>query len=164
MVSESEYIAPLILYKCGKIAPQAVYSNIKQVVKQEQYVFDNLWNKAILAGERIKEIEEGRVIRYETKVLTNKEEIVDKIRDFLANSSELLACSGSGGLQLGYSRFLDLGKEILARSRRAEHKGIRLLTAPIDKDALELVKIALDLGVQIREIKNMPPINFKSSK
>ena len=34
MVSESEH---------GKIAAQAIYSNIKQVVEQEQYVFDNLW-------------------------------------------------------------------------------------------------------------------------
>ena len=160
MVSETEYVAPLILYEHDKIASQAVYSNIEQVVEQEQYVFDNLWNEAILAAERIKEIEEGRVIHYETKVLTNKEEIVAKIKNFLETSNELLACTGSGGLQLGYGRFLDLGKEILARSRRAEHKGIRLLTGPINRDIIELVKIFLDLGVQIREIKNMPPMNF----
>jgi two-component system, OmpR family, sensor histidine kinase VicK len=159
MVSESEYIAPLILYEHGKIASQAIYSNIKQVVEQEQYVFDNLWNKAILGGERIKEIEEGRAFHYETKVLTNEEEIVDKIKNFLETSNELLVCSGSGGLQLGHSRFLDLGKEIMAKSRRAEHKGIRLLTT-IDRDTIELVKMILDLGVQIREIKNMPPMNF----
>jgi two-component system, OmpR family, sensor histidine kinase VicK len=160
MVSESEYIAPLTLYEHGKIASQAIYSNIKQVVEQEQYVFDNLWNKAILGGERIKEIEEGRTFRYETKVLTNKEEIVNEIKNFLETSNELLVCTGSGGLQLGHSRFLDLGKEIMARSRRAEHKGIRLLTAPIGRDTIQLVKMTLDLGVQVREIKNMPPMNF----
>jgi sugar-specific transcriptional regulator TrmB len=148
------------LYEHGKIASQAIYSNIKQVVEQEQYVFDNLWNKAILAGERIEEIEEGRAFHYETKILTNREEIVDKITNFLETSSELLVCSGSGGLELGHSRFLDLGKEIMARSRRAEHKGIRLLTSTIDRDTIELVKRILDLGVQIREIKNMPPMNF----
>ena len=48
----------------------------------------------------------------------------------------------------------------MARFRRAEHKGIRLLIAPIDRDSIELVKMILDLGVQIREIKNMPPMNF----
>ena len=48
----------------------------------------------------------------------------------------------------------------MARSRRAEHKGIRLLTAPIDRDTIELVKVILDLGIQIREVKNMPPMNF----
>jgi len=45
----------------GNIASQAIYSNIKQVVEREQYVFDNLWNKAILGAERIKEIEERRI-------------------------------------------------------------------------------------------------------
>ena len=34
MVSKSEYIAPLILFEHGKIARQAVYSNISEVVEQ----------------------------------------------------------------------------------------------------------------------------------
>jgi hypothetical protein len=55
LVSESEFITPVSI---GKIASQAIYSNIKQVVEQEQYVFDNLWNKTIFGAERIKEIEE----------------------------------------------------------------------------------------------------------
>ena len=160
MVSESEYIAPLILFEHGKIAPQAVYSNISEVVEQQQYVFDNLWNKAIPSEERVKEIEEGRAIHYETKVLTNKEEITEKIKDSLKTSNELFSCSRSGGLQLGYGRFLDLGKEILDRSRRAGHKGIKLLTSPLNRDTVELVKVLLDLGIEVREIKNMPPINF----
>ena len=58
MVSEIEYLAPIILFEKGKIAPQAVYSNIKEVVEQQQYIFDNFWIKAIDAEERIKEIEE----------------------------------------------------------------------------------------------------------
>ena len=46
----------------GKIASQTIYSNIMQVVEQEQYVFDNLWNKAIFGAERIKEIEERSIL------------------------------------------------------------------------------------------------------
>ncbi|MGA9149159.1 MAG: hypothetical protein WBZ36_01170 [Candidatus Nitrosopolaris sp.] len=41
-------------------------------------------------GERIEEIEEGRAFHYETKVLTNKEEIVDKITNFLKTSNDSL--------------------------------------------------------------------------
>jgi hypothetical protein len=63
MVSESEYVAPLILFEHGKIAPQAVYSNISEIVEQQQYIFDNFWNKSIPAEERIKEIEEGTTLR-----------------------------------------------------------------------------------------------------
>jgi signal transduction histidine kinase len=160
MVSESEYIAPLILFEHGKIAPQALYSNLKEVVEQQQYVFDNFWSKAIPVGERIKEIEEGRKIHYETKVLRNQDEIADKITNLLEISNELLVCSSFGGLQLGYNKFLDSGNEVLARSRRGEHNGIRLITKTIDHDSIELLKTLLDMGIQIREIKNMPPINF----
>lgn len=163
MVSESEYMAPLVLFEHGKIASQAVYSNIREVVEQQQYVFDNFWNKAIPFEERIKEIEEGRTIHYETKVVTDKGEIAEKIKYFLENSNEVLSCSGSGGLRLGYDKFLDSGREIMARSRRAEHKGIKLLTAPLNKGTVELVKVLMDLGIEVREIKNMPPMSFSVS-
>ncbi|HYT01972.1 MAG TPA: HAMP domain-containing sensor histidine kinase [Candidatus Acidoferrum sp.] len=160
MVSETEYLAPVILFEKGEIAPQAVYSNLKEVVEQQQYIFDSFWIKAMDAEERIKEIEEGRVIHYETKVLKNQEEIGNKIKELLDNSNELLVCVRYGGLQLGYSRFLDLGKELMDKHRKGEHKGIRLVTTAIDRDSAELVKMLLDFGIQIREIKNMPPMNF----
>src|SRR5207245_5637129 len=53
------------------------------VVEQQQYVFDNFWNKATPANQRITEIEEGRTIRYETKVFRNEEEIASKIKESL---------------------------------------------------------------------------------
>ena len=37
-----------------------IYSNVKTFVEQQQYFFETLWNKAIPAGQKIKEIEEGR--------------------------------------------------------------------------------------------------------
>jgi len=35
-----------------------------------------------------------------------------------------------------------------------------LVTTAIDRDNVELVKILLDFGIQIRDIKNMLPMNF----
>ena len=160
MISEDEYIAPLILFESGKIAYQAIYSNVREVVEHQQYVFENLWANAIPAEERMKEIEEGRILHYETRILRNHNEIASRIKSLLENSNELLVCSGSSGLQLGYDRFLSLGNEILARSRRGEHKGIRLLTTAIKRDSIELLKILMDMGIQIKDINNMPPLNF----
>jgi two-component system sensor histidine kinase VicK len=57
-VSESEYIASATLEE-GKPLSQLMYSNIKGTVEQQKYVFETLWNKAISAEQRIKEIEEG---------------------------------------------------------------------------------------------------------
>jgi hypothetical protein len=161
MISEGEYLAPLILFEKGKIAPQIIYSNVREIV--EQYIFDNLWNNAISAKERIREIEERVKVRYETKVLKNQDEIVSRIKEFLVNSNELLVCSRHGGLQLGQIRFSDLGKLLVDKHRKGEHKGIRLVTTIDDKGGVELIKILLKDGLQIKDIKNIPPMNFSIS-
>ena len=54
----------------NKILPHLVTSTIGILVKQHQYFFETLWNKAIPAKKRIKEIEEGA-----------KREFVETIRD-----------------------------------------------------------------------------------
>jgi hypothetical protein len=36
-----------------------IYSNVREIVEHQQYVFDTLWNKSIPSEEKIKEIEEG---------------------------------------------------------------------------------------------------------
>ena len=38
---------------------QVIYSNVKEIVEQQHYVFDSFWNRAIPAEMRIKQIEEG---------------------------------------------------------------------------------------------------------
>ena len=59
MVSESEYLAPVVFDGQAKIAPKIIYCNISSFVEQQQYFFDMLWNKAETADQRIREIEEG---------------------------------------------------------------------------------------------------------
>ena len=49
---------------------QLIYSNVKALVEQQQYMFDTLWNKGIPAKQRIKEIEENL-----------KREFIETIRD-----------------------------------------------------------------------------------
>jgi two-component system sensor histidine kinase VicK len=58
-VSETEYLAPSAFHEKGKPASQIVYSSIKEIVKEQQYMFDTLWSKAALAEDRIREIEQG---------------------------------------------------------------------------------------------------------
>ncbi len=54
------------------------YSNVKSFVDQQQYFFDMLWNKAIPAERRIKEIEEGLPIE-KTEVMEGTEEVINKL-------------------------------------------------------------------------------------
>ncbi|HET7344261.1 MAG TPA: hypothetical protein VFJ05_00130 [Nitrososphaeraceae archaeon] len=38
---------------------QVIYSNVKEILEQQRYVFDSFWNKSASAEQKIKEIEEG---------------------------------------------------------------------------------------------------------
>jgi two-component system, OmpR family, sensor histidine kinase VicK len=57
-VSETEYIAATTI-KEGQPLPKLIYSNSKEMVEQHQYLFLALWDKAVPAEHRIREIEQG---------------------------------------------------------------------------------------------------------
>jgi hypothetical protein len=46
-----EYVAMATLQKAKPI-PQLIYSNVKDLVEQQQYVFDSFWNRAIPAEQK----------------------------------------------------------------------------------------------------------------
>jgi two-component system, OmpR family, sensor histidine kinase VicK len=56
-VSETEYIAATTT-KEGFPIPKLTYSNSKEIVGQQQYIFEALWAKAVPAEHRIREIEQ----------------------------------------------------------------------------------------------------------
>jgi two-component system, OmpR family, sensor histidine kinase VicK len=58
-VSETGYIATAAALREAQPVPQIIYSNVKDIVEQQRYVFESLWNRAKPAETRIKEIEEG---------------------------------------------------------------------------------------------------------
>jgi two-component system, OmpR family, sensor histidine kinase VicK len=58
VVTDTEYTSSAIMQQVHA-HPEIVYSNVRSIVEQQQYLFENLWNKAILAERRISEIEEG---------------------------------------------------------------------------------------------------------
>lgn len=68
-VNETECMATTILQE-GEPLTQVIYSNVKEIVEQQQYLFDIIWSKGIPAKQRMKEIEEGL-----------KREFIDIIQD-----------------------------------------------------------------------------------
>jgi two-component system, OmpR family, sensor histidine kinase VicK len=160
MLSESEYLAPAVLFEKGKAAARIFYSNVKELVEEHEYMFDTLWNKAISAEQRIREIEEG-VETIETKVIENKEQIFNHMKSVIGNASERSVCSTIGAMQLVYNNFFEEYKKIIDKHRRDRRgKGIRWITSIIDKDSLGLVKIFLNAGIQLRHVKNLTPMSF----
>jgi signal transduction histidine kinase len=56
-LSDGEYLSPATFHTKGKPASQIIYSNIKEIVEHQQYIFETLWNKSIPAKDKIIEIE-----------------------------------------------------------------------------------------------------------
>ncbi|HZA64137.1 MAG TPA: HAMP domain-containing sensor histidine kinase [Nitrososphaeraceae archaeon] len=57
-ISEKGYTASATLLEASPLQ-QVIYSNVRAIVDQQQYVFETLWNKAIPADQKIRGIEEG---------------------------------------------------------------------------------------------------------
>jgi two-component system, OmpR family, sensor histidine kinase VicK len=79
MVSEKEYLAPAASNNISNIASQIIYSNLHEIVEQQQYMFETLWSKAIPSEQRIREIEEG-VHPVSTRILEDQDQIINEIR------------------------------------------------------------------------------------
>ena len=156
-VSESEYMATTILEE-SKPLTEVIYSNVKEVVEQGQYIFDTLWSSSISAEQKIKEIEEG-VIRYETRIIENPDEVIKEIGRLTASSNKLDTCLTSGGLQYSHKYFFDIKRKLLDKKRRGEHEGIRYLTS-IYSSNLQICKLYLEHGIQIKHVRNLPGISF----
>src|SRR5215204_3778751 len=62
-------------------------------------------------------------------------------------------------MQFTYNYLFALITKLLDRSKKGQHKGIRYLSN-IDRDNVEIAKILLDSGLQLRHIKNIPPLSF----
>jgi two-component system sensor histidine kinase VicK len=156
-VSETEYVATAVLEGAVPVT-QTIFSNAKALLEQQRYFFENLWSKAIPAEEKIREIDEG-IEHRQTVFLDSLQDISANIKKLIENSDELLVCSRISGLQMIYNHFLDSYKVIISRYREGKHKGIRWITT-LDRQNIQLVKAFLDLGVQIRHLPPLPPMNF----
>lgn len=58
VVTDTEYTSSAFMQHVQS-HPEIVYSNVRSIVEQQRYLFENLWNKAIPAENKIMEIEEG---------------------------------------------------------------------------------------------------------
>ncbi|HZD36074.1 MAG TPA: hypothetical protein VE130_12790, partial [Nitrososphaeraceae archaeon] len=157
-VSEKAYVSPATRHEKGQPAPHVVYSNIKEVVEQGQYLFETFWNKTISADQRMMEIENG-TMRYETTIIDGPSEIIKEISHLTANSSKLATCLTPGGMLYSHKHFFEVKKELLDKQKKGEHNGIRYVTH-IENQNLELVKLYLDYGIKIRHVQNLPPMSF----
>lgn len=73
VVTEKEYLGSITLKEPDQ---RAIYSNVKEIVQQKQYIFDSLWSKSIHAEDKIEEIGKGIEAEF-YKVITDNEKAKD---------------------------------------------------------------------------------------
>ena len=82
---KKEYVAIITLQEAQPIT-QLIRSNVRQLIEQEQYVFETFWNKAISAEERIQEIEQG-IKPDHIEIIRDPNEAQKKERDILLSAA-----------------------------------------------------------------------------
>jgi signal transduction histidine kinase len=162
-VTDTEYLSGTNINKSQQdnsaSLGQLIYSNTTKLVQHQQFFFDMLWNKAIPAVHKLREIEEG-ILPVRTRLLETQDEIVSEIIRLNKSANKLSIVSGVAGMRMSYDYYLDTYKELADRYRKSEtDPGIRWITN-IDKSSLSLVKIFLEYGIQIRHSKNIYPMDF----
>ena len=163
-VSDTAYIATATVNKAQPI-PELIYSSVRSVVEQNKYVFDTLWSKAVVAEDRIREVEEG-IIRPETRTVKNPKEILEETLGLMRRSIQYSVCSVSDRLLHAHDYSFDTFKEILDLHRDGKHSGIRWVTNIGDNQdgrLFEVIKRFMNLGMEIRHVPIIPPMSFDMS-
>ena len=131
-------------------APQLIYSNIKEFIEQQQYVFDSFWSKSIPSEQKIREIEEG-VILGSTEVvlvpLRMQELFIDLVKS--AKQEMLLILPTTNAFLREYKLGII---QLLKQESVSEHNiNVRILTPT--NDAIEEILKNITLTTTIDEQK-----------
>jgi two-component system sensor histidine kinase VicK len=82
-VSETEYVATAIINEKEPVT-ETIYSNAKAILEQHHYFFETLWNKAIPAEQRIRELEQGEEREF-VEVITDGARATQLIVEFASS-------------------------------------------------------------------------------
>jgi two-component system sensor histidine kinase VicK len=137
-VSETEYLATAAALDEAQPVRQLLYSNMKTIVEQQQYIFDTLWNKAIPAEQKIKEIEQRTEPEY-FEVFTDRDrERVSQILLNLAKSvkKEALILLPNAKAMIRVDRLGAIGHIINASQRGATVK----IICPLSEENSRIIR------------------------
>ncbi|MDQ3848600.1 MAG: HAMP domain-containing histidine kinase, partial [Thermoproteota archaeon] len=147
----TEYIvAPTM--KDGQPLPKLIYSNSKEMIEQQQNIFDIFWDKATPAEQRIIEIEEGREEEF-FQVINNSETAAEVYLNLVKsiNNSALLLLPSSKALVREYK--LGILNHLIQVSKNIHLKGIRI-SCPIDDKNIQIVRELNEQAPNIKILNN----------
>lgn len=155
-ISESEYMSTTVLEESHPLT-EVIYSNAQALVDQGRYYFEIIWNNAIDAKDRIREIEQGITPRV-TKVLDNEEDIVRQIKYTLENAKDNSIVANPGVMRMIHKNFLQLFGQSASRNKAVD-RPTRWLTT-IDRESIDIVNAFLNMDIEVRHSRTLVPIQF----
>lgn len=148
-VSETEYDASAVVE--GKRLTQLIHSNVKAFVEQQRYFFETLWEKAIPAEQRIKEIEEGVPIE-KTEVIYGPDNGIRVALECFARTKERIdSCCDSTmpSVVVTTIPIKNAGSEAIRRGVKS-----RVITE-ITEENIEYCKEMMRIGHELRHLDNV---------
>jgi signal transduction histidine kinase len=160
-VSESEYLASSILNQESerpKPIEQIIYSNVKDIVEQQKYVFESFWDRAILGEQRIKEIEEGKTFG-KTEIIQipskTKKLFIDMVKS--AKSEILLLLPTTNA----FLRENNIGI-INTLKEKSENENVEIQVLTPTNEVVN--KILMEMGIDNKKNFIITPFEFKSDQ
>lgn len=132
-VSETEYISAPTMEE-GQPLPKIIYSNSKDMIEQQQHIFDLFWSKSVSAEQRIKEIEDNREQEF-FEVINNPDRAAEVYVRLATSikSSALLLLPSSKALVREYK--LGVLEHIIQASKNKNVRDIRIICSIDDNNA-----------------------------
>lgn len=123
--------------------------------RQEEYLTERSGVQPSLTSNEMKRYLSN--VLSQITLLRNYEEIVSREKEIVNSSIELAACLNNSGIRLAYNTNFEEYKRVMFE--KGEHKGIRIVTK-ISEDTAEIINEFLDIGIQVKHVDNLPPIDF----
>jgi two-component system, OmpR family, sensor histidine kinase VicK len=136
-LSEAGYLAPATFHERGKPAAQIIYSNVKEIVEHQTYVFDTLWTRAIPAHERFEQIEEGGGHEF-VKVITNPQKASRILSELVKSAKEEILLFLANDDVLTRIDKLGLVDQMIKISQEANTTTIKIIT-PLSEKSSKIV-------------------------
>jgi nitrogen-specific signal transduction histidine kinase len=104
------------------------------------------------------------IVLKEIKIIQNIEDIISKSKSILSDSREFILCTRPAGLRLAYNNYFETYQQICGNGKMHTPNRIKIITSITNINDTEIVTKFLDLGINIKHVKNLPPINFAASE
>ncbi len=175
-VTGDEYVAPSTSHEKGEFSEWMIYSDVKEIVEHQQYIFDSLWNTSASAQRKILEIQHGASLGI-TEIIDDPSRTQELFINLIKTSkSEVLLMMPTINSFMREYRIgaIHLFKELSTNSE-GKAINIRILT-PIDnviKEILEQMNIKTNLSeeldnnynsnLKIRHLESVPNHNVTTA-